>query len=108
MIAVVYPFSTTAPLSQKAATAVINLVLGAATGSLINGTAARMMKQSVRASLPGAKAAPGLAACCEVGTDVLSTYAGGPASPGVRVWQSQRNSPEMRLTEPATMTTPNT
>jgi len=23
-------------------------------------------------------------------------------------WQSQRNSPEMRLTEPATMTTPNT
>ena len=40
--------------------------------------------------------------------DVLSTYAGGPARRGVRVWQSQRNSPEMRLTEPATMTTPNT
>jgi Family of unknown function (DUF6069) len=44
VIAVVYPFSTTAPLSQKAATAVINLVLGAATGSLINGTAARVIR----------------------------------------------------------------
>jgi Family of unknown function (DUF6069) len=29
VIAVVYPFSTTAPLSQKVATAVVNLVLGA-------------------------------------------------------------------------------
>jgi hypothetical protein len=41
----VYPFSTTAPLSQKAATAVINLVLGAAIGSLINGTAARVIRR---------------------------------------------------------------
>ncbi len=40
-----YPFSTTAPLSQKAATAVINLVLGAAIGSLINGTAARVIRR---------------------------------------------------------------
>ena len=45
VIAVVYPFSTTAPLSQKAATAVINLVLGAAIGSLINGTAARVIRR---------------------------------------------------------------
>ena len=45
MIAVVYPFSTTAPLSQKLATAVINLVLGAAIGSLINGTAARLIRR---------------------------------------------------------------
>jgi Family of unknown function (DUF6069) len=44
VIAVVFPFSTTAPLSQKVATAVINLVLGAAIGSLINGTAARVMR----------------------------------------------------------------
>ena len=45
VIAVVYPFSTTAPLSQKVATAVINLVLGAAIGSLINGTAARVIRR---------------------------------------------------------------
>jgi len=45
VIAVVYPFSTTAPLSQKVATAVINLVLGVAIGSLINGTAARVIRR---------------------------------------------------------------
>jgi Family of unknown function (DUF6069) len=45
VIAVVYPFSTTAPLSQKVATAFINLVLGAAIGSLINGTAARVIRR---------------------------------------------------------------
>jgi hypothetical protein len=43
VIAVGYPFSTTAPLSQQVATAVINLMLGAAIGSLINGTAARVI-----------------------------------------------------------------
>ena len=45
VIAVVYPFSTTAPLSQKVATAFINLVLGAAIGSLVNGTAARVIRR---------------------------------------------------------------
>ena len=45
VIAVVYPFSTTAPLSQKVAAAVINLVLGAAIGSLINGTAAQVIRR---------------------------------------------------------------
>ena len=45
VIAVAYPFSATAPLSQKAATAIINLVLGAAIGSLINGTAARVIRR---------------------------------------------------------------
>src|SRR5215469_15047591 len=45
VIAVVYPFSTAAPLSQKVASAVINLVLGAAIGSLINGTAARVIRR---------------------------------------------------------------
>jgi uncharacterized membrane protein AbrB (regulator of aidB expression) len=45
VIAVVYPFSTTAPLSQKVATAVINLVLGAAIGSLIHETAARVIRR---------------------------------------------------------------
>jgi hypothetical protein len=45
VIAVVYPFSTSAPLSQKVATAVINLVLGVAIGSLINGTAVRAIRR---------------------------------------------------------------
>ena len=45
VVAVVYPFSTTAALSQKMATAVINLVLGAAIGSLIDGTAARLIRR---------------------------------------------------------------
>jgi hypothetical protein len=41
VIAVAFPFSTTAPLSQKAATAVLNLVLGCAIGTLVRGVAAR-------------------------------------------------------------------
>jgi len=35
VVAVVYPFSTTAPTSQKFATAVVNLVLGVAIGTLV-------------------------------------------------------------------------
>ncbi len=41
IIAVVFPFSTTAPLSQKAATGVLNLVLGIAIGTLLSGVARR-------------------------------------------------------------------
>jgi hypothetical protein len=45
VIAMAYPFSTAAPLSQKAATAVINLMLGVVIGSLINGTTARVIRR---------------------------------------------------------------
>jgi Family of unknown function (DUF6069) len=45
VIAVVFPFSTTAPLSQKAATAIVNLVLGCAIGSLVYGVAARAIRR---------------------------------------------------------------
>jgi hypothetical protein len=48
VIAVVFPFSTTAPLSQKLATAVVNLALGVAIASLLNGVAARATWQPVR------------------------------------------------------------
>ena len=41
VVAVVFPFSTTAPLSQKAATGVVNLILGIAIGSLVSGVAGR-------------------------------------------------------------------
>src|SRR5215472_964809 len=50
VIAVVYPFSSSAPTSQKVATAVLNLVLGVAIGSLVNGTAARAIR---RRAIPG-------------------------------------------------------
>jgi Family of unknown function (DUF6069) len=45
VIAVVFPFSTSAPLSEKVATAIINLVLGCAIGSLISGVAARSIRR---------------------------------------------------------------
>ena len=48
LAAVVYPFSTSAPADQKAATAVVNLVLGIAIISLLTAVAAR----SVRRVLP--------------------------------------------------------
>jgi hypothetical protein len=40
LVAVLFPFSTTAPWSQKFATAIVNLVIGFAIGSLIGGVAA--------------------------------------------------------------------
>jgi hypothetical protein len=45
VIAVVFPFSTTAPLSQKGATAIVNLVLGVAIGSLISAVAVRAIRR---------------------------------------------------------------
>jgi Family of unknown function (DUF6069) len=49
VITVVYPVSTTAPLSQKVATSVINLVLGAAIGSLIHATTAQATRRRAAA-----------------------------------------------------------
>jgi hypothetical protein len=46
VVLVVYPFSTGAPLSQKAATAAVDLILGVAIGSLINGVAARSVRRT--------------------------------------------------------------
>ena len=46
LIAVVYPFSSGAPLDQKAATALVNLVLGVAIGSLLTATAARAIRRT--------------------------------------------------------------
>jgi Family of unknown function (DUF6069) len=44
LAAVVYPFSTSAPLEQKAATAIVNLVLGIAVTSLLSAVAARAIR----------------------------------------------------------------
>jgi hypothetical protein len=45
IVAVVFPFSTSAPLDQKAATAVVNLVLGIAIGTLLSGVAGRTVRR---------------------------------------------------------------
>ena len=45
LAAVVYPFSTGAPLNQQGATAVVNLVLGIAITSLLTGVAARSLRR---------------------------------------------------------------
>jgi hypothetical protein len=47
LIAVVYPFSSSAPLDQKVATAAVNLVLGLAIASLLTATSARAIKRNV-------------------------------------------------------------
>jgi Family of unknown function (DUF6069) len=44
VLAVLVPFSTAAPLTAKVATAVVNLVLGVAIGSLISSVAARSVR----------------------------------------------------------------
>jgi hypothetical protein len=46
VVAVVYPFSTTAPISQKLATAAVNLVLGVAIMSLLTSVAARTVRRT--------------------------------------------------------------
>ena len=47
VIAVVFPFSTTASVDQKAATALVNLVLGIAIGSLLSGVSMRATRHRV-------------------------------------------------------------
>jgi hypothetical protein len=46
LLAVLFPFSTSAPLTAKAATAVVDLVLGIAIGSLVGSVAARSLTRS--------------------------------------------------------------
>jgi hypothetical protein len=52
LAAVVYPFSTGAPLDQKAATAVVNLVLGIAITSLLTALASRAVRRRVPPAYP--------------------------------------------------------
>jgi hypothetical protein len=47
VVAVVFPFSTTAELSSKMATSVVDLVLGFAVGSLLSEVSARAMRRAV-------------------------------------------------------------
>jgi hypothetical protein len=59
LAAVVYPFSTGAPLEQKAATAIVNLVLGVAIISLLTGVASRAIRRSGPPRRPAAASQPG-------------------------------------------------
>jgi hypothetical protein len=60
LAAVVYPFSTSAPLDQKSATAIVNLVLGIAIASLLSASAARAVRRPVlRGAPPYEGARPG-------------------------------------------------
>jgi hypothetical protein len=43
-VVVLFPFSTSAPLSEKVATAAVDLVIGLAIGSLLNGVGARSIR----------------------------------------------------------------
>src|ERR1700678_2479808 len=52
LIAVVYPFSSGAPLEQKFATAIVTLVVGVAIGSLLLATAGRAIRRTARPSGP--------------------------------------------------------
>jgi Family of unknown function (DUF6069) len=45
LVAVVFPFSTTASLAAKVSTAAVNLILGIAIGTLVNGVAARTVRR---------------------------------------------------------------
>ena len=64
LIAVVYPFSSGAPLEQKAATAIVNLVVGVAIGSLLLATAGRAIRRTTpRPSGPPARLARSTRAC---------------------------------------------
>ena len=45
VVMVLFPFSTGAPLSQKVATAAVDLVIGLAIGSLLNGVGARSLRR---------------------------------------------------------------
>ena len=45
VVIVLFPFSTSAPLSEKVATAAVDLVIGFAIGSLINSVAARAIRR---------------------------------------------------------------
>ena len=53
LAAVVYPFSTHAPVDQKFATALVDLVIGLAIISLLTATAARAMRRAVPRSYAG-------------------------------------------------------
>jgi hypothetical protein len=56
VLAVIFPFSTTAPLSAKIATGLVDLIIGVVIGSLVGSVASRSV---VRVTVPGRRAGTG-------------------------------------------------
>lgn len=96
LAAVVYPFSTGAPLDQKAATAVVNLVLGIAITSLLTGVVARAIRRRVPTRYPaGSRYAAGS------GYDTGRDYPDEPGYPARQRYEAgQGYVPEQRAHEP--------
>jgi hypothetical protein len=96
LVAVVYPFSTGAPLDQKAATAVVDLVLGIAITSLLTAVAVLAVQRRVPPAYP---AGPSYADGTGYGTErEYPDEQGYPAEPGYRGGQGYV--PEQRGHEP--------
>lgn len=102
LVAVVYPFSTGAPLDQKAATAVVDLVLGIAITSLLTTVAARAVRRRVPpAYRPGTRYADDAGFRTDAGFATSARYG---TEQGYRSEQGYRNGqgyvPEQRGHEP--------
>jgi hypothetical protein len=90
--AVVYPFSTSAPLAQKGATALVDLVLGLAITSLLAAVAARAVRRPVTRRLVQPAADPRYrreAYVADQGYDGQDAYLGEQAYPGGQAYPSQ-------------------
>jgi hypothetical protein len=97
--AVVYPFSTSAPLAQKGATALVDLVLGLAITSLLTAVAARAVRRPVIRRRVQATTAdprygrdaygPGQGYRPGPGYDGQQAYPGEQAYPGGQAYPSQ-------------------
>ena len=98
LAAVVYPFSTGAPLDQKAATAVVNLVLGIAITSLLTGVAARAVRRRVPTGYPATRYAAGTRYGTERDHPNAQGYPAEQAEQGYRA--DQRYVPDQRAHEP--------
>jgi len=101
LAAVVYPFSTGAPLDQKAATAVVNLVLGIAITSLLTAVAARAVRWRGPTGYPATRNAAGTRYSTERDYPDAQGY---PAEQGYRAEQGypaeQGYVPDQRAHEP--------
>jgi hypothetical protein len=90
LAAVVYPFSTAAPVNQKGATAVVNLVLGIAITSLLTAVAARAIRRPVPPGQPVQPGQPGQPVQPGRTTTRTGYDAGYPADPNAGYVPGQR------------------